>query len=133
MLHITSHSTLFESIQINQESLGEQSTPYRDNPLTLESSPSDQPYDGPSNTDILQSQQQQIYSQDNQLDSLSASIGRQHHLSLQMNEELQTHADLLDEMDAAVDSTSARLGRASRKLDVVTRSLKEHGEWSRIV
>ncbi|UZJ54099.1 hypothetical protein CBS101457_003419 [Exobasidium rhododendri] len=126
-----SHSTLFDSIQNNQTSLQEQSTPYRDTPLTMESSPSDQPYDGPDNTEIIQSQHQQMYSQDDQLDNLSASIGRQHHLSLQMNEELQTHAELLDEMDLAVDSTGARLGRASRRLDTVAKSLKEHGStWT---
>lgn len=45
-----------------------------------------------------------------------------------MNEELETHAELLDEMDTAVDSTAARLGRASRRLDKVAKSLKEHGE-----
>jgi syntaxin 8 len=69
-----------------------------------------------------------MYAQDNQLDSLSASIGRQHHLSLQMNAELETHAELLDEMDHAVESTGARLNRASRRLDRVARSLKEHSE-----
>lgn len=66
--------------------------------------------------------------QDNQLDHLSASIGRQHHLSLQMNEELDIHASLLDEMDRDVDNTGARLGRASRRLDQFTNSLKEHGK-----
>lgn len=83
---------------------------------------------GPDNAALLQSQQQQMTQQDGQLDVLSASIGRQHHLSLQMNEELGTHAELLDEMDRDVDSTTARLGRASRRLDTFTKSLKEHGE-----
>lgn len=68
--------------------------------------------------------------QDNQLDALSDSIGRQHHLSLQMNEELGTHAELLEEMDRDVDGTTARLGRASRRLDKFTKSLKEHGMYA---
>lgn len=104
------------------------STPYRDAPTT-----SDNPYtigeqEGPDSAAIFESQQQEMATQDTHLDALSASIGRQHHLSLQMNEELETHAELLEEMDSAVDSTTARLGRASRRLDQVTKSLKEHGE-----
>lgn len=126
-----SQSSLFETIQSNAEALTEQhTTPYRDTPLTSEGkTTSSQEYDeGPDSAEIITLQQQQMVSQDNQLDALSASIGRQHHLSLQMNEELETHAELLEDFDQAVDSTTARLGRASRKLDTVTKSLKEHGE-----
>ena len=125
-----SHSSLFESIQVNADSL-EQQAPYRDAPLPADADPSRQDYDGPDSREIMHSQQHQMASQDNQLDALSASIGRQHHLSLQMNDELETHAELLEEMDTAVESTGARLGRASRRLDRVAKSLKEHGEWAR--
>lgn len=130
-----SHSSLFNSIQSNADTLMErQSIPYRDAPIT-----SDNPYaigeeeEGPGSAAILQSQYQEMATQDTHLDALSASIGRQHHLSLQMNEELETHAELLEEMDSAVDSTTARLGRASRRLDQVTKSLKEHGEIETLV
>ena len=37
----------------------------------------------------MQSQKHQLQEQDEQLDFLGASISRQHHLSLQMNEELE--------------------------------------------
>lgn len=66
--------------------------------------------------------------QDTQLDALSASIGRQHHLSLQMNEELGTQSGLLDEFDRDVEGTTAMLGRASRRMDKLTKNMKEHGE-----
>lgn len=124
-----SHSILFDTIQSNADTLAEQTpAPYRDSPLPPDSTSSAAYDDGPDATAILQSQHQQMATQDTHLDALSASIGRQHHLSLQMSEELETHAELLDEMDTAVDSTAARLGRASRRLDKVAKSLKEHGE-----
>lgn len=124
-----SHSILFDTIQSNADTLAEQMpTPYRDTPLPPDGRVSEAYNEGPDSAAILQSQHQEMATQDAHLDNLSASIGRQHHLSLQMSEELVTHAELLDEMDTAVDSTAARLGRASRKLDKVTKSLKEHGE-----
>lgn len=97
--------------------------PYVDEPRTA----AETQHDGRDDAELLESQRQQMRSQDGQLDALSASIGRQHHLSLQMNEELDTHANLLDEMDRDVEGTGARLGRASRRLDQFTRSVKEHG------
>lgn len=105
-------------------------SPYRDDPAQKQSNPYviEDEDDGRNNAELLQSQRQQISNQDDQLDHLSASIGRQHHLSLQMNEELETHASLLDEMDRDVENTGARLGRASRRLDQFTKSLKEHGK-----
>lgn len=131
-----SHPILFERIQDNDATLIEarQSStaqrPYRDEDQDNHQQHNDD-YDGPDNSALLQSQQQQMARQDDQLDVLGQSIGRQHHLSLQMNEELATHAELLDEMDRDVDSTTARLGRASRNLDKFTKSLKEHGENQR--
>jgi hypothetical protein len=127
----TSHSILFDTIQSNADTLAEQiPAPYRDLPMSLESMDPKAYDEGPDPAAILQSQQQEMATQDTHLDALSASIGRQHHLSLQMSDELETHAELLEEMDTAVDSTAARLGRASRRLDKVSKSLKEHGEIS---
>lgn len=124
-----SHPNLFEAIQTKATTI-ETLSPYRDDPAHKQSNPYtiEDEEDGRSNAELLKSQQQQMASQDNQLDHLSASIGRQHHLSLQMNEELDIHASLLDEMDRDVENTGARLGRASRRLDQFTNSLKEHGE-----
>lgn len=45
--------------------------------------------DGAASTALMQSQKLQMEEQDDQLDLLGASISRQHHLSLQMNEELE--------------------------------------------
>jgi syntaxin 8 len=129
LLSTNSHPNLFEAIQTKATTI-ETISPYRDDPAQRQSNPYvvEDEEDGRDNAELLQSQRQQMANQDNQLDHLSASIGRQHHLSLQMNEELETHATLLDEMDRDVENTGARLGRASRRLDQFTNSLKEHGE-----
>jgi hypothetical protein len=65
--------------------------------------------------------------QDQQLDHLSHSINRQHHISLQINEELDVHHGLLTELDADIDSTQSRLGKARQKLDHVARGVKNNG------
>ena len=60
------------------------------------------------------------------LDELAQSIGRQHHISLQINEELDVHHGLLGSMDEEVDRTGNRLSQARRKLDRVARGAKEN-------
>ncbi|PWN23401.1 hypothetical protein BCV69DRAFT_281014 [Microstroma glucosiphilum] len=69
-------------------------------------------------------------SQDNQLDTLTLSIGRQRDLSLRMNEELELQGELLEELDGDVERTGLRLGRASGQLERVRRGVNEHGEWA---
>lgn len=64
--------------------------------------------------------------QDVRLDELANSIGRQHGLSLQINEELDVHQSLLGEVDEDLDRTGSRLSQARRKLDRVARGAKEN-------
>ncbi|WFD42492.1 hypothetical protein MPSI1_001137 [Malassezia psittaci] len=65
--------------------------------------------------------------QDTQLENLSTSISRQHHLSLRMNEELELHTDLLHDLDRGVDNTELRLGGASDRLERFRRAMAEQG------
>lgn len=65
--------------------------------------------------------------QDQHLDQLSHSINRQHHISLQINEELDVHHGLLQDLDTDIDRTQNRLGNARRKLDVVAKGVKNNG------
>ena len=67
--------------------------------------------------------------QDVHLDSLSHSITRQRDLSMQINDELETHTGLLEEFDHDLDDTGNRLGRARQRLGRVANGAKEHGEW----
>lgn len=67
--------------------------------------------------------------QDQRLDELSHSINRQHHISVQINDELDVHQGLLEDLDGGVDQTSGRLGTARRKLDRVAKGIKENSEF----
>ena len=70
---------------------------------------------------------QGLIEQDQYLDLLSHSINRQHHMSLQINDELDVHSNLLEELDTQLDRTEGRLGRARRSLDKVARGVKNNG------
>lgn len=67
--------------------------------------------------------------QDAHLEHLSSSIGRQHHISLQINDELETQTGLFDELDTELDGTDSRMRRARRRLDRVARGAKENGRF----
>lgn len=62
--------------------------------------------------------------QDAHLDNLSRSVGRQHHLSLQINDELGVHNGLLGELEHDVDHTHNRLGGARKRLETFSRGVK---------
>lgn len=76
--------------------------------------------------ELMQSRRQ--LDQDVRLDQLSQSINRQHHLSIQINDELETHSGLLQELDTDVDRTQHRLRSARRQLDRVAKGAKENSE-----
>ncbi|THH22533.1 hypothetical protein EUX98_g8159 [Antrodiella citrinella] len=97
--------------------------PYTDDPEAGYTS-ADPP---PSDATLLLAQRQLMDSQDVHLDSLSRSITRQHGLSLQINDELDVHAGLLEGLDGEVDRTEGRLGGARRRLERVVRGAKENG------
>lgn len=69
--------------------------------------------------------------QDQHLDQLSLSISRQHQLSITMNEELELQTGLLQELDGDVESTGLRLGGASRHMDRLRASVRDHGTLRR--
>lgn len=80
----------------------------------------------PATHEVLHTQRQMMVEQDVRLDELAQSIGRQRDLSLQINEELDVHQGLLEEMDEELDRTGSRLSQARRKLDRVARGAKEN-------
>ncbi|KAI3605051.1 syntaxin-like protein [Moniliophthora roreri] len=92
-------------------------TPYTDDP--------EAGYDDPSM--ILQTQRDMMDDQDRHLDQLSHSINRQHHLSLQINDELDVHTGLLEELDTELERTEGRLSGARRRLDRVAQGAKNNG------
>lgn len=72
-----------------------------------------------------------ITDQDERLTLLSHSINRQSHLSVQIGDELDIHHELLEDTDAAMDRTAARLNSARRRLDHVADNAKQYGGWGR--
>jgi len=64
--------------------------------------------------------------QDAYLDQLSHSINRQRDLSMQINDEIDVHHGLLQELDTELDRTDARMSGARRKLDRFARSARNN-------
>jgi len=82
---------------------------------------------GPDENGILLQQRQMMDEQDVHLDHLSSSIGRQHHISLQIGDELEVHTGLLDALDTELDGTGSRMSNARRKLQRVAEGAKRNG------
>ncbi|KAB8074766.1 hypothetical protein BDV29DRAFT_116857 [Aspergillus leporis] len=97
--------------------------PYRDSPSPPGLDQSDVP-----NEQIYDRHNQVIRDQDEQLDRLGESIGRQHQLSIQIGDELEGHVALLDGMDGDVERHQNRLDGARRRLDKIRRSAGDN--WS---
>ncbi|KAK7438072.1 hypothetical protein VKT23_018239 [Stygiomarasmius scandens] len=75
---------------------------------------------------MLQTQRQMMDDQDTYLDQLSHSINRQRDLSMQINDEIDVHHGLLQELDTELDRTDARMSGARRKLDRFARSARNN-------
>ncbi|KAL4946348.1 hypothetical protein BDV06DRAFT_182820 [Aspergillus oleicola] len=97
--------------------------PYRDSP-----SPDGVDTSDMSNQQIYDHHEQTMREQDDQLDRLGESIGRQHQLSIQIGDELDGHVALLDGMDGDVDRHQSRLDNARRRIDKIRRSAGDN--WS---
>lgn len=82
---------------------------------------------------ILLQQRRIMDDQDAHLTHLSSSIGRQHHISLQINDELEVQTGLLDTLDTELDGTDVRMRSARRRLERVARGAKENGSTVTIV
>lgn len=102
--------------------------PYRDDPT---SAPPDQSH--LDNQQIHAYHSQVIAEQDEQLDRLGESIRRQGELSIQIGDELDSHVQLLDEVDAQVDRHQTRLDRARKQLGTVARKAKDNKQMTIII
>ncbi|KAJ5488764.1 hypothetical protein N7539_003654 [Penicillium diatomitis] len=97
--------------------------PYRDEP-----SPPTIDQSNMSNEQIHLHHDRVMREQDDQLDRLGESIGRQHQLSIQIGDELDGHVALLDGLDGDVERHQTRLDGARRRLDRIRR--KAGDNWS---
>jgi len=103
--------------------------PYRDDPAAA--GPPDQ--GELDNQQIHQYHSRVIAEQDEQLDRLGESIGRQRELSIQIGDELDSHVQLLDEVDGQVDRHQSRLDRARKNLGTVARKAKDNKQMTTII
>ncbi|KAK7208535.1 hypothetical protein BZA70DRAFT_53369 [Myxozyma melibiosi] len=86
-----------------------------------------------TNTEAMMQQQRIMREQDDSLDRLSESISRQRELSIQIGDELDQHVELLSDVDRLVDWSQHRLDGARKRLDHVSRKMKENGSVFTIV
>ncbi|KAH7095955.1 hypothetical protein FB567DRAFT_44701 [Paraphoma chrysanthemicola] len=98
--------------------------PYRDDP-DPDAGPDQSQLD---NQQIHEFHSQVIRDQDDQLDQLGASIGRQRELSMQIGDELDGQVMLLDDVEEGVDRHTAQFRRARGRLDRFSRKAREN--WS---
>ncbi|KAI9703857.1 MAG: hypothetical protein M1836_007629 [Candelina mexicana] len=101
--------------------------PYRDDPDAL---PDHSELD---NQQIHQYHSKVIRDQDEQLDRLGESIGRQRELSIQIGDELDSHVQMLDEVDEHVDRHQTRLDGARKRLGTVARKAKDNKQMTIIL
>ncbi len=64
--------------------------------------------------------------QDEQLDRLGDSIGRQRELSIQIGDELDEHVQMLDEVEVHMDRQLSKMGKARKSLGNVARKAKDN-------
>lgn len=86
-----------------------------------------------SNQQIHEYHAQVIRDQDDQLDRLGESIGRQRYLGMQISDELEGQIALLDEVDRGVDRHQSRLDGAKKRLNHVGQKAKDNWGMTTIV
>lgn len=70
---------------------------------------------------ILQLQKQALRSQDDEIAELGKAVRNTKHVALAINEEVDLHQHLLDDLDTSVDNTQSYMKFARRKLEQVSR------------
>ncbi|EGW34348.1 uncharacterized protein SPAPADRAFT_59756 [Spathaspora passalidarum NRRL Y-27907] len=83
--------------------------------------------DDVDNRQLFAQHQQTLMRQDQDLDVLHSSIKNQHSMGLTINQELDDHIILLNDLEAGVDTAQDRMTRASARLHNFTTKARENG------
>lgn len=83
--------------------------------------------EAPDSHDVYDTNQEMLLDQDRRLYTLGDSVERQRQLGLDVNGELRTHIDLLDDLEMQTDRSQLRLNTASDRVKIVNRKMREHG------
>ncbi|KAL8661230.1 MAG: hypothetical protein Q9202_005776 [Teloschistes flavicans] len=100
--------------------------PYRDEPEAPDHSQLD-------NQQIHDYHQNVLRDQDEQLDRLGESIGRQRDLSIQIGDELDEHVQMLDEVEVHVDRNQSKLTGARKSLGTFARKARDNKQLTIIL
>ncbi|KAK1304514.1 Syntaxin-52 [Acorus calamus] len=79
---------------------------------------------GLDNQGLVSLQRQTIKEQDQGLEKLEETVLSTKHIALTINEELDLHTRLIDDMDQHVESTDSRLQRVQKKLAILNKRMK---------
>lgn len=107
--------------------------PYHDDPRTTGSAGYRDQAEGMSNEQLHDYHSQILEEQDEHLERLGESIGRQRELSMQIGDELDSHVAMLDEVEAVTDRHQSRLDRARRTLGKVAKGAGENKQMTAII
>ncbi|KAL8784816.1 MAG: hypothetical protein Q9213_003720 [Squamulea squamosa] len=100
--------------------------PYRDEPEPPDQSHLD-------NQQIHEYHRNVMQQQDEQLDRLGDSIGRQRELSMQIGDELDEHVQMLDEVEGHVDRQQGKLDGARKRLGNFARKARDNKQLTIIL
>ena len=106
----------------NRAALFSDTERYRDEPEGPDQSELD-------NQQIHAYHKQVLRDQDDQLDTLGQSIGRQRMLGIQMGDELEEQNELLEDVESGVDRHTTTLERAGKRLGYVARKSRDNWSW----
>ena len=71
--------------------------------------------------------------QDEQLDRLGDSIGRQRELSIQIGDELDEHVQMLDEVEGHADRQNSKLEGARKRVGSIARKARDNKQLTIIL
>mmetsp|Transcript_16502 Transcript_16502/g.24629 ORF Transcript_16502/g.24629 Transcript_16502/m.24629 type:complete len:251 (+) Transcript_16502:54-806(+) len=86
-----------------------------------------------SNYDVVGLQKKKIQDQDRDLEALGETIGRQKDIAVAINEELDVHTGLLDDLDGHVSSTTHRVRGETERVMSFSEKVKTGGMLCTIV
>ncbi|KAI5362676.1 Putative target SNARE coiled-coil domain, syntaxin [Septoria linicola] len=108
--------------QANRAALFADQGRYRDEPEATDQTDMD-------NQQIHAYHKQVLREQDDHLDTLGQSIGRQRMLGIQMGNELDEQVEMLDDVERGVDRHSNQLYGAQKRLTTFSRKAKDNWNW----
>ncbi|EMG48617.1 SYN8 Syntaxin-8 [Candida maltosa Xu316] len=100
--------------------------PYKDDPESIDDDEDDSP-DEVSNHQMFAQHQQTMMRQDQDLENLHSSISRQYMMGQDINQELDDHLIILNDLEQGVDQSMSRLNVANRRIKNFRNLMRENG------